>query len=1077
MTDLRFPGRSEMLGTLAMHAATEVSVDALIARLKADVFRARLRLREFFKDFDPLRAGVVSEAKFRTALDESGLKLNDPEMQQLASHFADPTDRKRVRYEALLSQIESVFTTAGMETDPNSNVADFTPTLKRITPMLSEEEEQAVAELLSRLSHTVKVRQLLIRPTFNDYYKNVNSPILVDQVTQAQFRNGLSSLGLQINSEEAELLNKKFAGQADGYVDYVAFAVAVDEAERIFSTREPRSHVEQPLSSGFRAAPYHAGGTEAYQPGRAPTNFNQPQYPGSAGSTPMNSQLETLLSKLQDLALKHRLRVAEFFREFDKHSDGTVTQPQFIKRLSVAYDKMGIGLNEDEIQLLLDAYGKRMRHGAMHVQWRKFVDDIEKIFVTKGMEKDPSLTPGYRTLQQDPKTLEPPTREMAVQKLIADLRKRVEVRRVLVKPLFNDYGSWSSSTRTVDHVTRQQMVQSLSRFGIELDAAQAALLFDRYDTLGTGSVNMVALVRDIDAYESFSSRQMSRHTFPQDPDFGSRPTMNSGFWKDRVVPGPIVNVQPGRPPMSNDQPTLVPHVPEEPPLTALLQRLQATAVQHRIRVEECFKDFDRHRDGSITVPQFQSALAMTFSRQTPLSQAECEMLIRAYAVDKSGQTHVQWKRFVKDVSAIFVATGLEKNPTAAAPPLIANLPRPQAMLTMEEEATAQSVLARMRKHCSHRRVLVKPFFSDAEYNRRSMRVVDHITKAQFGQVLSRLGLELNNDELELLGRKFDDKGDGFVNYVAFASAVDEEEQGSDRNAPMRFPAETFKANGNFKAPKTADVQPGRPPVSGDTPALISGRDSTLALGALMRRLQEKVIQFQIPISDFFSDYDKHKLGAISAPQFRRGLNFAFGTLYVRESLTSEEIELLEATYAREMLDGALFVDWKEFCKDIKAAILTPGLEKVPHVLPSPVIPSLGHSPVTLSPTEEARVQELLSEMRERFRIRAVYVKAPFHDFAKSNNSPVMVDRCTRQQFVQGLSRLGIEPQASDLELLFKKYDDAGEGAVNYVKFSTDVDSTETFSDRMRMPRSPVANTTFYGGFRVPKVHEELLKSM
>jgi len=477
------------------------------------------------------------------------------------------------------------------------------------------------------------------------------------------------------------------------------------------------------------------------------------------------------------------------------------------------------------------------------------------------------------------------------------------------------------------------------------------------------------------------------------------------------------------------------------------------------------------------VPQFQSALAMTFSRQTPLSQTECELLIRTYAIDRSGQTHVQWKKFVKDVSDIFVATELEKNPVAASPPLIASLPRPKAKLSPAEEQEAEAVLARMRQHCRVRRVLVKPFFADAEYNRRSMRVVDHITKAQFGQVLSRLGLELNNDELELLVRKFDDKGDGFVNYVAFACAVDVEEQASDRDAMPRFPASQFKANGNFKATKTADVQPGRPPVSGDTPSLLAARPSTLALGSLMRRLQEKVIQFKIPIADFLQDYDKHKLGAISAPQFRRGLNFAFGDSYVRESITSEEMGLLEQVYAREMLDGAHFVDWKEFCKDINAAILTPGLEKVPAVVPQPVVPELGHKPITLSAAEEARVQELLVEMRERFRIRSVYVKAPFHDFAKSNNSPMMVDRVTRQQFVQGLSRLGIEPQASDLELLFKKYDDAGEGAVNYVAFATDVDATETFSSRTRQPSSPVAATTFYGGFRKPKVHEELLKSM
>ena len=84
-----------MLGTL--DAAALVDVGTLIARLKADVFRGRVRLKEFFKDFDPLRAGVVTEAKFRTAITKSGLTLNDPELRTLATHFADPTDPKKER--------------------------------------------------------------------------------------------------------------------------------------------------------------------------------------------------------------------------------------------------------------------------------------------------------------------------------------------------------------------------------------------------------------------------------------------------------------------------------------------------------------------------------------------------------------------------------------------------------------------------------------------------------------------------------------------------------------------------------------------------------------------------------------------------------------------------------------------------------------------------------------------------------------------------------------------------------------------------------------------------------------------
>ena len=54
-----------------------------------------------------------------------------------------------------------------------------------------------------------------------------------------------------------------------------------------------------------------------------------------------------------------------------------------------------------------------------------------------------------------------------------------------------------------------------------------------------------------------------------------------------------------------------------------------------------------------------------------------------------------------------------------------------------------------------------------------------------------------------------------------------------------------------------------------------------------------MIQFKIPVADFLVDYDRHKLGAISRPQFRRGLNFAFGDSYIRESVTSNEMMLLE----------------------------------------------------------------------------------------------------------------------------------------------------------------------------------------
>ena len=112
------------------------------------------------------------------------------------------------------------------------------------------------------------------------------------------------------------------------------------------------------------------------------------------------------------------------------------------------------------------------------------------------------------------------------------------VRRVLVKPFFSDYEQQVNSAKVIDHITRNQTVQALSRFGVELDTAQAELLFDRYDDLGDGSVNFVALVRDVDPYENFSGRVTRHHVFPQDPQYtGKIGIPPGGFWKAKTVWG------------------------------------------------------------------------------------------------------------------------------------------------------------------------------------------------------------------------------------------------------------------------------------------------------------------------------------------------------------------------------------------------------------------------------------------------------------------------------------------------------------------------------------------------------------
>lgn len=152
------PGRPEML---AAADYTDAAIDAqtIVEAMKKAVFRNRIRMTEFFQDFDPLRTGVISSHKFRTALVASNaIPLSEKEMQLLTLHYIDPTDPQRVRYLDLLKELETVFTTADMQYDPHSTAVEFTPELIKPEVLLEPEAEAAVQTILARLSHQVKVR-------------------------------------------------------------------------------------------------------------------------------------------------------------------------------------------------------------------------------------------------------------------------------------------------------------------------------------------------------------------------------------------------------------------------------------------------------------------------------------------------------------------------------------------------------------------------------------------------------------------------------------------------------------------------------------------------------------------------------------------------------------------------------------------------------------------------------------------------------------------------------------------------------------------------------------------------------
>ena len=64
------------------------SIEKIMYKIKSHVMKERVRLQEFFKDYDKLRTGRILKTLFPRAMDLSSLGLTKLEVEQLMNRFA-----------------------------------------------------------------------------------------------------------------------------------------------------------------------------------------------------------------------------------------------------------------------------------------------------------------------------------------------------------------------------------------------------------------------------------------------------------------------------------------------------------------------------------------------------------------------------------------------------------------------------------------------------------------------------------------------------------------------------------------------------------------------------------------------------------------------------------------------------------------------------------------------------------------------------------------------------------------------------------------------------------------------------
>ncbi|CAG9463323.1 unnamed protein product [Pedinophyceae sp. YPF-701] len=225
--------------TQLLDTAWEPLQQEAMKKCMALVYKTRIRIQDFFKDFDPLRSGLVSEAQFLRSLSSAGIDRHLPMHLFLALPGPFLNEEGKVSWSDFCARVNLVFTMPGLEKDPLAEVPPepvelldktrYQKSSKELTP----EQEALVEKSLEYVKSKCARRGVPVKPFFDDFARNKNSPCLVGHVTAKQFEQTLNvALGLDIDSESINALVAKYANEdKPEMINYFGFSATVDPSE------------------------------------------------------------------------------------------------------------------------------------------------------------------------------------------------------------------------------------------------------------------------------------------------------------------------------------------------------------------------------------------------------------------------------------------------------------------------------------------------------------------------------------------------------------------------------------------------------------------------------------------------------------------------------------------------------------------------------------------------------------------------------------------------------------------------------------------------------------------------------
>lgn len=751
-----------------------------------------------------------------------------------------------------------------------SNLADV-----KSKSLYSHQEETLLQSILNHLRREIRTRRILVKPSFQDFDR-----INVQHVTYEQFTRALTKLGLNIPDVCFKILARKYMDKNNTReINYEGFLKDVDYEHALSSkgvilpvdvqnpiplpaphtsfgvdqvygdhtvapvSRRPQAEADLTESQLKRQHDEHAirfakATDKDFRPAGVEVGADTKNKVPLSFSALGNSQLkvagdiDALEDKIKAHVVMYKIRIEQFFIDFDKLRKGTVSKDQFRRILKLS----GIDLQDYQYDLLVKKYSL---DGTSNMDWFTFCKNIDKIFTTRGIEKNPlyvvppigsdSTTPArrhYLKLNED-------EREKLLQVLTL-IRQEIQTRRILFKKHFQDFDVVHNG-----FVSRSQFLRVLSLFEIYPQEELLNVLLKCYtDNSNLNEVNYYEFCKDVDGQDEVTQSINNTHAsrFGQIPEAKTR---DPYIYKD-----------------TNQG------------IDEVIARIQQKVKEERIRLREFLRDFDRLRSGNITNSQFRIGLNMA---KLPLSNSDFTAITEHFKVPEK-QGHMKWAEFCDVVDQVFNLKNLEMNPNATAQVQSLHNKSARELMGPFDLEIARKLIDRFKFFTQATRLYVKQFFQDWDRLGRNK-----VSPKQFRQVLATVKFNITDAEHRAITQYYL-CSDGNLNYVEFIKDTTPESMAIS-NEPVEHTSQLAKTGLNslaatspagFEFESQVVGQNSAPPVHGGSqqaPNYSYMPDLEVDPMKVLERIKRDVRINRTRLREYLQDFDGLRKGNMTVNKF------------------------------------------------------------------------------------------------------------------------------------------------------------------------------------------------------------------